>query len=365
MLKFFAIFGIWLFFCCGYKGYAQDPQFSQYYNIPLYINPAFSGTAKCSRAIVNYRNQWSNLPGNFNTIAASFDHNFAEYNSGVGILLTADQAGRANLRSTTAALQYAYQVDINENWSARAGLQAAFVNRSINFKDLTFGDQLSDDGPTGGPTRDIFSGTEQINYPDFSSGMMLYDENLWLGFAAHHLSRPNQSFQSSGGDSRLPIRYSIHSGYKIMLNQNQVRNQPGPRNPNYGRQTREVSISPTFLYKAQGKFDQLDVGLYYQYEPVLVGLWYRGLHPVKQYAPAYNNHDALIVQAGYQYESFSFGYSYDLTVSDLEPTSGGSHELSLSYLVCFEAYPKKKKPNYKLPCPIFYEERGLEKISHE
>ncbi|MFA9210006.1 MAG: type IX secretion system membrane protein PorP/SprF, partial [Yersinia sp. (in: enterobacteria)] len=39
----------------------------------------------------------------------------------------------------------------------------------------------------------------------------------------------------------------------------------------------ERSITPAFIYKAQGKFDQLDVGMYLTYEPVVFGLWYRGL----------------------------------------------------------------------------------------
>ena len=40
---------------------AQDPQFTQFYANPLYLNPAFAGTARCPRICMNYRNQWPNL----------------------------------------------------------------------------------------------------------------------------------------------------------------------------------------------------------------------------------------------------------------------------------------------------------------
>ena len=41
---------------------AQDPEFTQFYANPLYLNPAFAGSARCPRIVMNYRNQW---PGMF------------------------------------------------------------------------------------------------------------------------------------------------------------------------------------------------------------------------------------------------------------------------------------------------------------
>ena len=51
--------------------YAQDPQFTQFYANPLYLNPAFAGTARCPRICMNYRNQWPNLSGTYVTYSAS------------------------------------------------------------------------------------------------------------------------------------------------------------------------------------------------------------------------------------------------------------------------------------------------------
>ena len=52
---------------------AQDPIFSQYYANPIYLNPAFAGTAHCARMTFNYRNQWPALTGQFITTSAAFD----------------------------------------------------------------------------------------------------------------------------------------------------------------------------------------------------------------------------------------------------------------------------------------------------
>ena len=50
---------------------AQDPEFSQYYAAPLYLNPAFTGTTADHRFIANFRNQWPNVAQGYVTYAAS------------------------------------------------------------------------------------------------------------------------------------------------------------------------------------------------------------------------------------------------------------------------------------------------------
>ena len=45
------------------SAYAQDPEFTQFYANPLYLNPAFAGSSHCPRMNLNYRNQWPALQG--------------------------------------------------------------------------------------------------------------------------------------------------------------------------------------------------------------------------------------------------------------------------------------------------------------
>ena len=58
------------------SAWAQDPQFTQFYANPLYLNPAFAGTVRCPRAVLNYRNQWPALTGTFVTPVPAMTRTF-------------------------------------------------------------------------------------------------------------------------------------------------------------------------------------------------------------------------------------------------------------------------------------------------
>ncbi|MDX1653203.1 MAG: type IX secretion system membrane protein PorP/SprF, partial [Brumimicrobium sp.] len=76
------------------KANAQDPQFSQFYANPIYLNPAFAGSHGCPRFALNYRNQWPALSGTFVTFSASYDQYFTNISGGFGVIATHDQQGK-------------------------------------------------------------------------------------------------------------------------------------------------------------------------------------------------------------------------------------------------------------------------------
>jgi len=59
--------------------FAQDPEFTQFYANPLYLNPAFAGTARCPRVNLNYRNQWPAISGTYVTYSASYDQHLMHW----------------------------------------------------------------------------------------------------------------------------------------------------------------------------------------------------------------------------------------------------------------------------------------------
>jgi type IX secretion system PorP/SprF family membrane protein len=330
----------------GLKGWSQDPQFSQFYANPLYLNPALAGGALAPRLTVNYRNQWPALSANFVTTSFGVDNYFSKFNSGVGVYALMDSQGLGNLKSTEVGAQYSYQLKLNEETFLRLGLQGAYTTRTLDYFGLTFGDQYSNQGFTGNPTQEplIQNGIPQVSYADFSTGMMVYSDWYWAGIAAHHINRPNQAF-SSVDAARLPIKASFQAGLRI----------PFGGYTYLGNEIdREKTISPAIMYKSQGKFDQFDAGVYVTYAPMVFGAWYRGI-PVKKYAENINNHESLIFLAGFRQDKFSIGYSYDATISTLGIGSGGAHEISLSYI--FEPLnPPKGRPKRRskeLSCPKF------------
>lgn len=341
MPKILLIFTLGFVVISGLDLRAQDPQFSQYYAAPLYLNPAFAGSTQQGRAGLNYRNQWPGLEAKFNTVSAYIDYFFEDYNSGVGMIITSDREGLAGLRSHAIGLQYAYQLNLTKDIAFRPGVQVGIMNRDLNFGRLTFGDQYDNNGFIGTPSAEVFNTGMSKTFFDLSGGGLLYSKNFWLGYAMHHVLEPNQSF--IGEESYLPRKSSIHGGYRYAF-----RSAPG-RTMFDG--VRERSITPNFQYKFQGQFDQLDLGVYLTIEPIVFGMWYRGI-PFKTYEEFHNNESAVFL-IGFTAKDLNIGYSYDVTLSTLGIASGGAHEISISYEFSF-ADPRRPPKNVrKIPCPKF------------
>jgi type IX secretion system PorP/SprF family membrane protein len=120
------------------------------------------------------------------------------------------------------------------------------------------------------------------------------------------------------------------------------------------RGVRDLLLIPTFLFKHQGSFDQLDLGTYVKLNPLVVGVWYRGL-PIKPYELGLGNNESLVGLLGVEWENLSIGYSYDYTISALGARTGGAHELSLRVLIDQPSRGRGQKKFFRhhFPCPKF------------
>jgi type IX secretion system PorP/SprF family membrane protein len=337
---------------------AQDPQFSQFYAAPVYLNPAFAGSNQATRAVFNYRNQWPGIPdANFISYAASMDHYFRKYRSAAGILILHDQEGIA-ITSTNVGVQYAYQLPINKNLTFRPGFQASVVTKRLDYSKLTFGNQYTVDGFTPGSTPDESFPNTIINpYLDLAAGGLLYSQKYWVAIAAHHINNPRQTFYQNN-ESRLQVKYTVNAGFRFMIpiNEFPIVHRTGEKNYRISEARPGVlMVSPAINLKRQGAFDQMDAGVYLNYDPITLGFWYRGL-PLKNKSNTINN-DALIFLVGMRLREVKIGYSYDLTISKLSTNTGGAHEISAIYdfYLGYRNQKKRKPPrNIRIiPCPKF------------
>ena len=64
---------------------AQDIHFSQFYDSPLNMSPALTGTDAPFRANLNYRSQWSAFGNPFQTIAGSVDMALMKNKSSISV----------------------------------------------------------------------------------------------------------------------------------------------------------------------------------------------------------------------------------------------------------------------------------------
>lgn len=308
----------------------QDPQFTQFYAAPVYLSPSFAGSSGVPRVILNFRDQWPKLPGDYITYSLSVDGFLEKYSSGVGLLLFRDQAGGGLVNTTNVGLNYNYNFKISRKWKLSPGIQVYYYWKKIDYNSLIFSDQISRDytSPVSIELEQLMT-TEPIHHLDITTSMLAYSENTWGGVTIDHMLSLNQSLKAEGG--YLPLRVSLYGGSKYFLSGRM-------------RQKGEKSVTGAFNLMFQDKYKYLDLGLYYTRLPLLFGLWYRGM-PIFADSP---NVGAVTLQFGYRNNNITIGYSYDYTVSTLITKTGGAHEVSLS--VRLQAAEKKRKMRM-IPCP--------------
>ncbi|MEE2700109.1 MAG: PorP/SprF family type IX secretion system membrane protein [Bacteroidota bacterium] len=325
IMKFLGVVLLCLLFADSAK--AQDPAFSQFYANPLYLNPAFAGASfgGCPRTTLNYRDQWPGIGRTYVTFSASYDQHVNALGGGLGIIVAKDRSGAGNLNTTHASLLYSYHLEVSRKFSVKAGFEASYRMINLDWEGLTFGDMIDPKYGFIYPTsEDIVNNPTAVNFPDFSAGFIGYSENLFFGFAAHHLTQPNQGFIS---ESQLPTKLTAHIGGNIPLSRykNSV-----------------TTISPNFLYQKQQDFQQFNYGMYVNRGPMVGGLWAR--HSVK-------NVDSFILMVGLIQDAFKFGYSYDITLSNLKNSNTlGAHELSFTL---FMPCRSRSKSFNTISCPSF------------
>ncbi len=319
-----------LLFIFGYQTTkAQDFLLSQFYANPLYLNPALAGSVVCPRVSLGYRNQWPSVPGAFVTFTGSYDQYFDAISGGIGVFLSTDEHGA--FRSSTGSLMYAYRLQVSKSFFISAALKASFVNEYLDWNSLTFPDQID---PTYGFISGISSAqmpdNTNIFYADFGGGIVGYTDYFYAGAAFDHITSPSQGFY---GVAKLPMKITAHAGGLINVAPEKRRTSTlGLKSP---------VISPNVIYQHMLNFNYLNYGLYLDWMPIIIGVWFR---------QGFENPDAFTFLIGVQQPSFKIGYSYDLTISGLSNQTGGSHEVTLGFqFPC----PAKKKKVKTIRCPSF------------
>jgi type IX secretion system PorP/SprF family membrane protein len=311
-------------------GHAQvDPHFSQYYVYPSWLNPAMTGAFDGSYRVSGvYRSQWGNIAP-FKTMGLSADFT-TDKNLNYGASIIHQEAGNGGYQYTTAYGNIAYtgvKFGPADNHRVAFGFQAGVIQRRFNRNKMTFGDQWN---PITGYNPNTAS-IDQLNRTsasafDMSAGVLYFDAtpdkkaNIYAGFSAAHITRPNDQFSSSG-DARFPVRFTGHAGVRISVNE-------------------DLRITPNILYLRQGTAVEKMIGAYAQFRAssadLLLGINYRA-------------QDAIVPFVGVTYKNMVIGASYDVNQSDLSKMTKGPNafEISLSFI----GRRKAKTPEVDFICP--------------
>jgi len=324
-----------LFILCVVR--AQDPHFSQFTSSGMNLNPALTGIMDGQyRFHIAYRDQWSKLGPSYKTIAAGADfryHIVSDDFASFGIRLLRDQAGDGGYNQTYGHLSGGYMKKLFGGRNAAkqyvaGGVQLGVGQHGINWDELWFGNQFDAsilaeniDLPTGETDILIGSGSTEI-FMDVGAGLSyiaIFDDrkNIYGGAAMHHINEPVISLFSDA-NVRLASRITIHGGGEWLLSDN-------------------LSMLPAFQLQFQQSHRLYQVGSRIRYNSfenkeigLRVGAWLRMVSGINSNLEA----EAIIASAMLEFSDYQFGFSYDITLSELRLANNrqGAFEFTLSYL---------------------------------
>lgn len=317
---------------------SQDISFTQFFNSPLFLNSGFAGSTPEFRVTANTRIQWPSLENPLVTQAISLDYNLARHNSGIGALISVDDVGP--IQNTSFNALYSYKINLDGKWIVSPGLQAGYVNRNNILGQYTFYSDI-----LLGTTDEEFATMDvaNVSYFDFGTGVVFFNRKVWGGFSVSHLNRPVVSLTDQV--EKLDMTWSIHGGYRITIPHSKLRSGNAP------------VILPSFIYRSQGDFDQLELAAQVYLNPMNFGVAYKGASFRNN---EIENSNVLAFIFGLGYDRFEFGYSYDFFLTGVGTDSGGAHEISLIYEFRAINWQKKKLKRYRgimNNVPPFYREK--------
>lgn len=316
-MKFKILFSILGFFFFS-QVKAQDPIFTQYFLIPETLNPGFSGFLETTYAGIIHRSQWPDLDLKVDTDYAFINTWSEKMNSGVGFSVLSHRENNTKYSFTQFNVNYAYRVALNDDWFFRPAIEIGFGTKSFGFSNLLLSDQINiGSGVVNPVTGDRTILNDQFKFFDFTVGMVVNNENSWLGLSLKHINKPNISLVA---DKNVPLNmfFSANVGYEFLV-----------------ADYLDVILFPyetkfllTANYMNQGEYNRLDLGTSIMFKKVFFGVS-ASTNPGTK---TNNSHlvTSLNTFAGLQYEHLKFGLSHDFSTSKIGKT-GGIYELSLTY----------------------------------
>lgn len=268
----------------------QDPQFTMFMFDRVSYNPAAAGIDGVLNVTALYRNQWTGFDGAPKTGLLNVASPIFSINSGVGLSLYFDELGQQN--TLNGLLSYNYQLKVGSGMKLGMGVALGMYNSKLGTDWVATDDIGNDEAiPIAGGNSTVF---------DASFGLVLRSEQLYVGLSATHLSGGNLKTLNI----ELTQHYYFEAGYDFILGD-------------------AFKLIPNVLVKTDFVSTQFDANLMLMWNNVF---WL---------GATYRYEDAVSPMAGFQMPigkgEIRLGYSYDVTISDLNNYSGGSHEVFVNY----------------------------------
>jgi type IX secretion system PorP/SprF family membrane protein len=288
----------------------QDPQFTHYMFDKLSVNPGYAGLNQAICATAIYRQQWASFDGAPQTMLLNVHAPIRAIRGGLGFTYFNDKLGFES--NNIARLSYSYHQVIGVG-TLGIGLSGGIVNKSISANWVT------PDGTPWSSDPNISDPSSNATVADFSMGLFYKTNKLYMGLSATHLSESDLS------DIHIQTarHYWVMAGYNFNV-------------------APDWDVMPSVMAKSDAASTQIDVNVRVLYKQMVwAGVSYRVA-------------DAIAPMVGYQTPigdagTLKIGYSYDVTTSQLNSYSNGSHEVMVNYCFNLEKDPpvaKSKNPRF-------------------
>lgn len=322
--------------------WSQDPNFSQYNNLPIYLNPALSGSFEGSyRAILAHRNQGNSL---FNEPLVSlsstfdlrlplrYDGKLLDDAAGVGVMFLQDRNSAKGWNTQKIYVSGAFHknIDPTNNQFISVGFQMGIVQKSVSYSKLTFEDQFNGTDNYNDPTAETLP-ANNFAFSDLSAGvqysfMTPNQFGAFLGGSLAHFNKPNQSFYQKEilfiniiNNRLLQMKYTLHGGFQIPV-------------------TDKLQIHPRFMAQKQGSHMAGMAGL--NIRSIINDINNTSLHFGASVRPTLSKPgkpdlEALIVLLGLELNELLIGFTYDIGLTNTFnaiPGRRNALELTITYM---------------------------------
>ena len=289
----------------------SEPMFSQYTFNELFINPAYAGSHEALSMSAVYRNQWASIEGAPRT--TTFTAHTPMFKSKVGLGITAYQDNIGVASQTGVFFNYSYRIKMNKG-TLSLGLLGGFNGYQEKLSDI----QTTEQGDM-----QFSRNTPMAFAPNFGFGTYYYTNKLYIGLSLPRLITNKLVVGPNGTVDRIDgsilkeeLHYFLAAGYIIDVNP-------------------LLKLRPSMMLKTV-------VNAPMEYDLNVAALAYT----MFWIGAGYRSGDSWNILTGYQINNqLRLGYSYDYTITKLKNYAGGTHELSLNYLLQYKS-KKVTSPRY-------------------
>lgn len=300
-----------------HKSEAQtDAQFSQYYEVPTYYNPAAVGQTDLLKIRGGMKLQWVGIDNAPQTFLVTGDMPFKLFGKrfGTGLVLNQESIGLYKTLNLSAQIGYKFK-----KWGGEftAALGVGMYDQSFKGSEVKLpdGDDYHQGSDDGIPTQDLH-GTAL----DLSVGLWYKHPKFWAGVSSTHLTSPTVSLktESEGGQDEKLYEFKTNRTLYFMAGGNiPIKNTL-------------FELMPSVMVKSDFTFTTGEITARARYKKFI------------NFGIGYRYDDSVYATVGVELKGFYVGYTYDYPTSAIAKASSGSHEVFVGYSLKLDLGDKNK-----------------------